>query len=121
MSSTFVAQLFDCSQKLFTIVNPHFFRVLIFDIFLKTLAVSVAYFVFKRFTRKCLDIQSAATHRYFMLRLYFDSCYMSTCVKSNDQISFMSFTKIFSLWNFIIIERYYVKDTFFLQTGPHFA
>ena len=45
-----------------------------------------------------------------MLRLYFAS--LSTCAKSNDQISFMSITKTLSLGKFNRIERYFVKDGF---------
>ena len=72
-------------------------------IFWNAPAVSVAFFVFKGSTRKYLDGQSTATKIHFMLRLYFAS--LSTCVKSNDQISIMSFTKTLSLGILIELNR----------------
>ena len=110
MNSTFGTQLFGCSKKFCTIVNPYFLGCLFLIIFLNASAASVAYFVFNGSTPKHIDKQSTTTRRYFILRLYFAN--LSTCAKSRDQISLLSFTKTLCLGNFNRIKRYFVKDGF---------
>ena len=78
--------------------------------FLKTSAVSVAYFVFSGSTMRYLERQPTATRRYFTPRLY--SASLSTNARSTDQISFRSLRITLSVGNLRRREQYLVKDGF---------
>ena len=79
-----------------------------FDHFLNASTACVAYFVFIVSTLRYRDRQSTATKRYLTSQLFFAR--LSTCAKSNDQISLISFTITLSQGNCIRIKRYFVKE-----------
>ena len=110
MNSAFVAKVLKAPRNSMPSSTQTFLGCLCLIIFLKSSAVSLAYFAFSGSTLRYLDRQSTSTRTYFTPLLYF-AC-LSTNARSTDQISFRSLKIILRLGIVRRRDRYLVGDDF---------